>query len=185
MKLYSQCHGVSPTWARRLAGSPRLASPKGGPTGGDSLAGGSGPDQTTTRRQGARDKDYGTRDKDCCIQHDWFLGDHIPGGGIDLRAGGCALCVCSPLTLLYSYSRWIDRHLATSWGRPGEELLQLKPVKWIQPLRRCLLRTAFRRAQPRTTSKGWQPRGYDFAPPLSKCRPRRTAQTPLRFLLRN
>ena len=90
--------GLDPC-ARRLAGSPRLASPKGGPTGGDSLAGGSGPDiQLEDKGQGTRDKGQGTRT--AATQHDWFLGDRTPGGGIDLRAGGCALCVCSPLTLL-------------------------------------------------------------------------------------
>ena len=44
----------------------------------------------------------GTRTQGQGLYHNYrFLGDHIPGGGIDLRAGGCALCVCSPLTPLY------------------------------------------------------------------------------------
>ena len=50
--------GLDP-WARRLAGSPRLASPKGRPTGG--IPGGwPGPDQTG---QQLGDKGQGTRDK--------------------------------------------------------------------------------------------------------------------------
>ena len=168
----------------RLAGSPvaHTGPLSSGTDWGEFPSGGLG--RSTERPLGPRTKDKETKDQG--LYHNYrFLGDHTPGGGIDLRASGCALCVCLPLTLLYSYSQWIDPRLATSWGRPGEELLKLKPVEWIQPLRWCLLCTAFRRAQDRTTSKGWQPRRYDFAPPLRKCRPRRTAQTPLRFLLQN
>ena len=68
-----------------------------------------------TKDQGPRTKDKATKDQG--LYHDYrFLGDHIPGGGIDLRASGCALCVCLPLTLLYSYSQWIGPQLSMSNG---------------------------------------------------------------------
>ena len=42
---------------------------------------------------GAGPRRQGTR---TTYQHDWFLGDRTPGGGIDLRACGRApLCVCT------------------------------------------------------------------------------------------
>ena len=62
-----------------------------------------GKGQLTCEDQGPRTKDKATKDQG--LYHNYrFLGDHIPGGGIDLRASGCAPCVCLPLTLLYSYS---------------------------------------------------------------------------------
>jgi hypothetical protein len=106
--------GLDP-WARRLAGSPHLTS-SSGTDWGEFPAGGR--DQGQTIQGEAQGSDQGPRTKETKDQglyhNNRFLGDHMPGGGIDLRASGCALCVCLPLTLLYSYSRWIDRDLATS-----------------------------------------------------------------------
>ncbi len=154
----SMSWGLDP-WARRLAGSPHLTSPfrdrPGGIPSGWPGAWADNPRRGPRARPRTKDKET----KDQGLYHNnRFLGDHIPGGGIDLRASGCALCVCLPLTLLYSYIP-MDRPTSSHelGGRPGEQLLKRKPVEWIQPLRRCLLCTAFRRAQDRTTSKG-QPR---------------------------
>ncbi len=101
-------------WARRLAGSPHLTSPlsRSFPPGTDRWEfHGTGRVAREIRRQepkeaGARPRDQGQGDYGPrgLYHNNRFLGDHIPGGGIDLRASGCAPCVCLPLTLLYSYS---------------------------------------------------------------------------------
>jgi hypothetical protein len=49
-------------------------------------------DLSETKDQGPRTKDKATKDQGL-YHNNRFLGDHIPGGGIDLRASGCAPCV--------------------------------------------------------------------------------------------